>query len=162
MTVLVLSEFDVTGLSVRALKVMRAALLHAEKNRPVQLHRMGIEAFCELAGFPLTSVATFWQLLREASRTLVIVQNIDTSSRRCDVLPGGSWPVFNGVWIDGCDVIFEVCNRTFDDGLLATLPNLRPSSRRSSQRQCPSDVGFQKNSLDSYDSKNSLQRQKSF
>lgn len=151
MTVLVLSKFDVTGLSVRALKVMRAALLHAEKNRLVQLHRMRIETFCELAGFPLTSVASFWQLLREASRTLVIVQNIDTSNLRRDVLPGCSWPVFNGIWIDGRDVIFEVCNRTLDDGLLATLPNPQTSNGRGGQKQCPSNVGLENDTLDSYD-----------
>jgi hypothetical protein len=97
MTVLVLSKFDVSRLSAGGLKVMRAALVHAEKNRRVRLQRMRIDAFCKLAGLPLISTADFWPLLREASRTLVIVENIDTSNARHKILPGRSWPVFDGV-----------------------------------------------------------------
>lgn len=132
MPVITLSKFDVSGLSDRAMEVMRTAVLHAEKNRLIQLHRMRIETFCQMAGLPPMPSANFWLLLREASKVLVIVENIDTNNK-CRDFPAHSWPLFNGVWVDGEEVIFEICNRTFDEGLLAVLTNLRPYRWRTCQ-----------------------------
>lgn len=125
-TTLVISKFEVAGMSAAALDVMKTAVLYAAENRRVRTHKMSIVAFCQRGGFQSTPVEQFWSLLREACRAVVIVEGVDTSELGRDDLPYSSWPVFDGVWIDGNDVMFEICNRSFDSGVLASLPNLRP------------------------------------
>lgn len=130
MAVIVVSTFEVSGLSAPALDILKAAVLYAQQNRPAQMHTMNVDAFCYLAGLPPTPVEHFWSLLKEACRALLIVEGIDTSDPHREDLPSSSWPVFDGVWIDGCEVMFEVCKRTFTEGLLSDLPNLRPPVRQ--------------------------------
>lgn len=134
MTGLVVSTFVVSGVSAAALDIMKTAVLHAEANRRVRRHRMSIDVFCCRAGLPPLPVELFWSLLREACRALVIVKGIDTSDPTRDDLPYSSWPVFGGVWIDGDEVMFEVSNRTFDSGLLASLHSLQPSEGQSHRK----------------------------
>lgn len=105
---------------------MKTAVLHAEENRRVRTHKMSIDAFCQMGGLQSTPVEQFLSLLREACRALVMVEGVDTSDPRRDDLPYSSWPVFDGVWIEGNDLMFEICNRSFDSGVLASLPNLKP------------------------------------
>jgi hypothetical protein len=130
MAVLVVSTFEVSGLSAPALAMMKAAVLHAKKNQRVQKHTMSIGEMCHLAGLPSIPAKRFWSVLTEACGALGIVEAVDTSAPDRGDLPYLSWPVFDGVSVDGCDVTFAVCNRSFDEALMASLPKLQPSIRR--------------------------------
>lgn len=130
MAVLVVNTFEVVKLTPPALRMLKAAVLYAEENRQIQMHRMTIDAFCHLAGLPPLPVKRFWSLLGEACCALAIVEAVDTSAPDRDDLPYSSWPVFETVCIDGCDVMFRVCNETFDDACLVGLRDLRPSTRK--------------------------------
>lgn len=130
MTELVVRAFDVSKLSPQALSVMKAAVLYAEKNRQVQMHTLSTDEFCRLAGLPIFSVERFWSLLREACAAVAIVEAVDTSAPDKDDLPYRSWPVFDEVWLNGCNITFKVCRLAFDGGIMACLVNLKPAITR--------------------------------
>jgi hypothetical protein len=92
---------------------------------------MNVDAFCRLAGLPPTPVEHFRSLLGEACGALVIIEAVDTLALDRGDSPYLSCQVFDRAYMDGCDVIFEVCNLTFDGGLLAALGHLQPSKQRT-------------------------------
>lgn len=125
MAVLVVSTFEISGLTAPALNILKAAVRYAKENQWIQTHTMSIDAFCNLAGLQSLPVEHFWSLLREASGVLAIVEEVDTSAPNRVDLPYASWPVFGAVCIDGGDVMFEVCDHTFRAELLGVLQNLQ-------------------------------------
>jgi hypothetical protein len=129
MAVLVVSTFEVSGLTIPALAVVKAAVLYAKKNQDVPRHTMSVGKFCELASLPSMTMQCFRGLLTEACGALAIVEVVDTCEPDRDDLPYSSCPVLEGVSIDGCDVTFGVDNSSFDEGLSANLQGLQPSMR---------------------------------
>lgn len=131
MAEVVISKFEIDGLTAPALDVLRAAVAHAQANPRVRVQKMPIDEFCRLAGLPNMPSDEFSELLREACRALVIVEAVDTDSPDRDDLPYASWPVFSEVGVDGSTVAFAICNHTFDEKLLRLLPTLAPSGRKA-------------------------------
>jgi hypothetical protein len=119
---LVISTFDFSQMSIPALRIAKAAVLHASENPQETTHTLNIADFCSGAGLPIIESDDFSRLLKEARKTLAIVEVIDTSSPERDDLPYCSWPVFNRTMIDHSKFTFEICRRSFDERLLATLP----------------------------------------
>lgn len=130
MPVLVISTFDVPKLSVPALKILKAAVNYAQRNGQTAPHKLSIDEFCSWACLPLLTVEDFSMLLQEASKTLAVVEVVDTSSPDRNDLPYASWPVFSEVGIDGFCFTFEISSRTFDERLLASLPMLQTSGQQ--------------------------------
>jgi hypothetical protein len=130
MNMLVVSTFEVSGLTSSALSMLKAAVLYAKENRRENFHTMSIDAFCHLAGLPSLAAEPFRLLFREACRAVAIVETVDVSGQNSSDLPYSSWPVFEKAGIDGDDVIFQVCKYTFCDELIVALQNLRPSRRQ--------------------------------
>lgn len=131
MAEIVVSKFEVSGLSGPALDILKAAVLYAKENRPARMHKMCVDVFCRLAGLPPTPVEHFRLLLGEACSALVIIEAVETSALNRDDSPYLSCQVFDRACMDGCDVMFEICNLTFDGGLLAALTHLQPSRQRT-------------------------------
>ena len=130
MVMLVVSTFEVSGLTAPALAMLKAAVQYAKENHREDMHKMSIDAFCHLAGLPFLPMEPFRLLLKEACRAVAIVETVDVSAQSSSDLPYSSWPVFDRAGIDGEDVIFQVCKYTFCDELLVALQNLRPSRRQ--------------------------------
>lgn len=125
MAELTIIEFEMDKLTAPALSVFKAAVMHAQKNRGIRLHRIPITVFCRLAGIPGLSSKEIQILLNEARKVLAIREVIDTASPNRDDLPYLSWPVFTMVLVDELNVSFEICQRTFDERLLSRLPDLK-------------------------------------
>ena len=121
MAELVIAEFKVAGLNARALKILEAAVIHAQKNRCVRLHTMSIKAFCGLAGIRIQSEREFSSLLRQASRAVGVIDVIDTVFPNRDDLSFSTWAVFSQVGVADSDVFFAICDLTFDERLLTKL-----------------------------------------
>lgn len=124
MAELVIAKFEVTKLTDLALKLLIAAVIHAEKNRGVRLHMMSIKSFCDLAGIRTLSNAEFSPLLRQACRASAVIDVIDTVFPERDDLPFSSWAVFSEVVVDGPNVSFAICEAAFDERLLINLHRL--------------------------------------
>lgn len=124
MAELVTAEFKIAGLTARALNILEAAVIHAQKNRCVRLHTMSIESFCRLASIQTRSDKEFSSLLREASRAVGVIEVIDTVFPHRDDLPYSTWAVFTKVGVAGSNVFFEICECTFDERLQAKLYSL--------------------------------------
>lgn len=110
---LVVSTFDVTELSDSARKLMKTVVRHACAHQDVKRHTVGIDEFCRESGLqPITS-AQFRHWMREARKSLVVVEVIDTDVPNRDDLPYSSWPVFRGIWSNATEVAFEIDSQIF-------------------------------------------------
>jgi hypothetical protein len=130
MAELIIAEFEIDGLSTSALRLMTAAVMHAKTHQSMRFHTVPIIALCRLAGLPILSSAKMKILLKEARKGLAVWEVIDTVLSERDDLPCMSWPVFSKGIIDGCSILFEINELTFDERLIAKLNLLNQSSEK--------------------------------
>lgn len=124
MAEVVVSSFKVDMVSAQALKVLKFAVTHAQKNRYIKQHTIQINAFCCSAGLPSHTVDEFSSLLKEACRASFVVETIDTASPDRDDLPFFSWVIFIAVCVDSSSVTFEICDRILEKELVMMLKNI--------------------------------------
>lgn len=129
MAELVIYSFDIDKLTPSALELLKAAVIHAYKQRRTKLQTMPIERLCSLAGLSGTSLEEFTNMLMEASKAVAVVEAVDTDSPQREDLPYASWPVFNKVGISDSYVTFEVEQATLNEKMIAILLRLTVSSQ---------------------------------
>ena len=113
MAELVVSTFDVEKLSDAARKLMRTAVRRARAHQDVRRHIVGIDEFCRESSLQWTTSEQFREWMREARKSLVVVEVIDTDFPERDNLPSSSWQVFRELRSNATEVIFEIDSQTF-------------------------------------------------
>lgn len=117
----IISTFDTHRLSHSALKLMKSAVMYAERRRQFSTHTISINEFCKIANLPTLEHLEFIKLVKEACKAIAIVETVDSSSANPDDLPYASWPVFERVEIDKIHFSFKVSCRTFKKSLMEIL-----------------------------------------
>jgi hypothetical protein len=110
---LVVSTFDVTKLSHAARKLMKTAVRRAYAHQDVKKHTVRIDEFCRESGLRPTTSEQFRRWMREARKSLAVVEVIDTDLPNRDDLPYSSWPVFLEIRSNATEVTFEIDSQTF-------------------------------------------------
>lgn len=127
MAQVLITDIESDGLSTAGLKVLKAALTHAQAHRGVNRHEFPLDEFCDLAGVGKLSGDAMRLLLHEAQRVLACVEALDTDARGDDEVRCGSSPMFN--WVSAGDegVEFEVSDFVLHAYVLPHLLAMSPS-----------------------------------
>ena len=126
MAQVLITDVESEGLSTAGLKVLKAALTHAQAHQGVKRHELQLDEFCGLAGVGMLSGDAMRSLLYEAQRVLACVEAVDTDARGDDEVRCGSSPMFN--WVSAGDegVEFEVSDFVLHAYVLPHLLAISP------------------------------------
>lgn len=129
MTQVIITEFDLDGLSAAGLKVLKAALKYACDHTDVKCHELSLEVFGRLAGIGELSVEEAKRLLREAQRVLVRMEVVDTESRTRQDGQFFSSPMLGLTAATSSSVVFEVEDEVLHYSVLEKVLALAPPFR---------------------------------
>lgn len=121
-------KLETKGLSPKAVRVLKTAVSIALRNPHVQQHHVPMADFCKQADLPTTtSSAQLWKLVTEV-RGLAVgsidVIEMDASDNDED---GGSWPVFEQVWVSGTHLSFVLTRDMYPGVAEARLRGRSPN-----------------------------------
>ncbi len=126
MTQLVISGYDMNGLSPAGLQVLKAAWNRVLQDSDAGLRTVPLEEFCAAAGLPSMSEAAMLGLLREAQRVVAWFEGVDTDNSH-DVEWGLSSPMFDVAHVANGQVMLQTYRRLLEANRLSAtaLPDLQ-------------------------------------
>lgn len=118
-------ELEIDALSPLAIKVLKAAVAHANKHRDVMNFEIPIDTFRRMAELPDLPGDKVCALLREAQKAAGIESTFDTESPENEDVFGGSIPIIGEAFVVDAMVKFERYGRSLDERIVSKVLSLK-------------------------------------